>query len=456
MFVKLGLIFSVLSFLNVQTGWAQQQGNMKGKKKENYLFKDTRKPIAKGMKLGIWFQGRIINYEQPPAFQTATGKNLPTSGNFTDSYIRRLRFILAGQFFKNWKYVTQIAAGPLGEFETPDKNLRLLDAFVAYTRFKQAHLLVGREKIFFSRPFSDRLPYWKNAILPLAQRTVLLGMAGAYKQLYPDVALKAVGGSNNENALKGLPLKDAYRIAQDPGGRATGAVLEGFLLKGYVNYKAGIYNAWRDGERSIMSSQNPGYLKLLQFQINPWKIENTSLLGYQGNYMGQGKHLSLSITFYQQNHLIEGKGLNSLYDTKYNSNGLALDLAGNYKAFNLSAEYLNVKLTHISILSSTTGYLPEGSYPEMQMKTWWIQSGYMFPFQLGKGKLQLMAMQEHYNPDAQNNYKMNPLNLTHVALNYYLFHQIARVTAEYIFVNNTVTYQNTNQFILQLNMALWK
>lgn len=270
------------------------------------------------------------------------------------------------------------------------------------------------------------------------------------------MALKAIGGHNNKNALKGLPLKFAYRIDQEPGGRATGGVLEGFLFHGYINYKAGIYNAWRDGGRSNTSYQKPGYLKLFQLQINPWKIENTSLLGYQGNYLGQGRHLSLSITFYQQNHMIEGKGLNGLYDTKYNSTGLSLDLAGNYKAFNLSAEFMKVNLTHISILASTSGYLPVGIYPEMQMKTWWIQSGYMFPFSIGKGKLQLMVMQEHYNPDAQDNYKMDPLNLTHIALNYYLFHRFARITAEYVFLNNTNTHQNDNQLILQLNMALWK
>ena len=132
---------------------------------------DTRKVIAKGMKLGVWFQGRFVSIQQDNPFLATTGQSFKTDGNINNVYVRRLRLLLAGKFYGSWKYVLHIAAAPLGKYETPNKTFRLLDAMVAYTKYKQATLLLGREKIFYSRPFSDRLPYWKNAIFPLAERT---------------------------------------------------------------------------------------------------------------------------------------------------------------------------------------------------------------------------------------------------------------------------------------------
>lgn len=144
---KIILISLLLFFIFPQNVLAKGQKDKKEKAK-NQIQNDSRKNIAKGMKLGIWFQGRVVNYNQASVFQTATGKTLNTTGNFTDCYVRRLRLLLAGKFFGEWKYVAQIAAGPVGEYETPNKNLRLLDAFVAYTRYKQATLLLGRKKYF--------------------------------------------------------------------------------------------------------------------------------------------------------------------------------------------------------------------------------------------------------------------------------------------------------------------
>jgi len=417
---------------------------------------DARKVIAKGMKLGVWFQSRFVSIGQDNPFISTTGKSFSPDGNLNNFYIRRLRLLLAGKFYGSWKYVIQIAAAPVGKYETPNKTLRLLDAMVAYTKYKQATLLLGREKIFFSRPFSERLPLWTNAILPLAERTSLLGLASAYKELYPSVAIKAVGSLDNKPALKGIPLKFAYRVDQDPGARAVGGLLKGILFKGYFDYKVGVYNAWRDGLRSATSYGAPGYLRLVQIQFNPWREPNTSLLGYQGNHFGRGKHLSIGGTYYAQNNVIEGKGLNGTYDTRHNTVGYTLDLAGHYEKISFRAEYMDVKNNEINILSTTSGFLPTGTYPDMELKTWWLQAAYLFPVKLGPGRPQLAVLQEHYNPDAQNNYKMDEVNLTHFTLNYYLHDRFARFTLEYVLNNEKDNPHKSNEFIAQFAMALWK
>ena len=417
---------------------------------------DTRKVIAKGMKLGVWFQSRFVSIQQDNPFLATTGQSFKTDGNINNFYVRRLRLLLAGKFYGSWKYVVHIAAGPVGRYETPNKNLRLLDVLVAYTKFKQATLLLGQEKIFFSRPFSDRLPFWKNAIFPMAERTTLLGLAGAYKDLYPSTAIKAIGGSNNKPALKGIPLKFAYRIDQNPGGRAVGALLKGEIFKGYFDYKVGLYNAWRDGLRSTTGYGAPGYLKLVQINFNPWRNTNTSLLGYQGNYFGRGKHLSIGGTWYTQNNVIEGKGLNGIYDTRHNTTGYTLDLAGNYHHFSFAAEYMDVKNNKIDVLSTTTGFLPTGKYPDMELKTWWVQAAYLLPVKVGPGTPEFAVLYEHYNPDAQHNYNMDEINLTHFTLNYYLHDRFARFTLEYVLNNEKNNPHRSNQFIAQFAMALWK
>jgi len=425
-------------------------------KQLSFNKKDTRKVIAKGMKLGVWFQSRFVSTQQDNSFTSSTGQNFATGGNVNNVFVRRLRLLIAGKFYGNWKYVLHIATAPLGKYETPNKTFRFLDVLVAYTKYKQAKLLLGREKIFFSRPFSERLPYWNNAIFPLAERTTFLGLAGAYKNLYPSVAIKAIGGNNNKPALKGIPIKFAYRIDQDPGARATGALLEGKLFKGYFDYKAGIYNAWRDGLRSSTCYETPGYLKLIQIQFNPLKNTNTSLLGYQGNYFGKGKHLSFGGTWYSQNNIIEGKGLNGTYDTKHNTEGYTLDLAGNYRNTSFRAEYMDVKNNKIDILSTTNNFLPTGNYPDMELKTWWVQAAYLFSAHIGPGKPEIAILQEHYNPDSQKNYNMDTLNLTHFTLNYYLNNRFARFTFEYVVNNEKNNIHHSNQFIAQFAMALWK
>jgi len=417
---------------------------------------DTRKVIAKGMKIGVWFQSRFVSTQQDKLFASTTGKSFQTDGNINNVYVRRLRLLIAGKFYGNWKYVVKIAAGPLGRYETSNKNLRLLDVMVAYTKYKQATLLLGREKIFYSRPFSERLPYWTNAIFPLAERTTFLGLAGVYKKLYPSVAIKAIGGNNNKPALKGIPLKFAYRIDQNPGARAVGALLEGELFNGYFDYKVGIYNAWRDWLRSTAGYGAPGYLKLVQIQFNPWRDTNTSLLGYQGNYFGRGKHFSIGGTWYAQNNVIEGKGLNGTYDTQHNTLGYTLDLSGNYRVLSFAAEYMDVKNDKINILSTTTDYLPKGAYHDMELKTWWLQAAYLFPVKVGPGTPQFAILYEHYNPDVRNNYNMDALSLTHFTLNYYLHDRFARFTLEYVINNEKNNPHRSNQFIVQLEMALWK
>ena len=444
------LIFGMLILLVSLTA------NVSAQNKKLFEQKDTRKVIAKGMKLGVWFQTRFVSTQQDNPFLSTTGKSLPSDGDINNAYVRRLRLLLAGKFYGNWKYVLHIAAAPLGKYETPDKTFRLLDAMVAYTKYKQATLLLGREKIFFSRPFSDRLPFWKNAVFPLAEKTTFLGLAGAYKELYPSVAIKAVGGSNNKLALKGIPLKFAYRIDQDPGGRAVGGLLKGELFKGYFDYKVGIYNAWRDGLRSATNYGTPGYLKLVQVQFNPWRNTNTSLLGYQGNYFGRGKHFSIGGTWYSQNNVIEGKGLNGIYDTKHNTLSYTLDMEGNYHHFSFAAEYMNVKNNKIDILSTTTGFLPTGNYPDMELKTWWIQAAYISPINIGPGRPQLAILYEQYNPDARHNYNMDKINLTHFTLNYYLHDRFARFTLEYVVNTEKNNPHRSNQFIAQFAMALWK
>ena len=418
--------------------------------------KDTRKVIAKGMKLGVWFQSRFVFTKQDNPFISTTGKSFKTDGNINNAYVRRIRLLLAGKFYGDWKYVLHIATAPLGKYETANKTFRFLDAMVAYTKYKEATLLLGREKIFYSRPFSERLPYWTNAIFPLAERTTFLGLAGAYKNLYPSVAIKSVGGYNNKPALKGIPLKYAFRIDQDPGGRAIGSLLEGVLFKGYFDYKLGIFNAWGDGLRNTTGYGTPGYLKLVQFQFNPWRESNTSLLGYQGNHFGRGKHLSIGGTYYSQDNVIEGKDLNGTYDTKHNTAAYTLDLAGHYKHISFRAEYMDVKNNKINILSTTTGFLPVGHYPDMELKTWWIQGAYLLPVKIAPGTPEFAVLHEYYDPDAQKNYNMGKLSLTHFTLNYYLHDRFARFTLEYVLNNENGTSHKSNQFIAQFAMALWR
>ena len=436
----------------------------------------TRK-IANKMRLGIWIQTRYAHLEQPDKVKIFNGRDIKTNGTINNFYIRRLRFLFAGKFLDHWRFTIHTGLAPVGKYKTDDKKLRIFDAFVAYDKYKYATFLIGREKIFFGRPFSERLPYWQNIVFPLAEKSMFLGLAGVLKELYPDVAFKLMANA---------PLQFAYRIDQAPGARAPGVVMQGFLANGHFDYKLGIYNAWRDGVRSVTNKDGsgyPGFLKLARVQYNIWPEANPKLLGYKGNHFGKGKHFTIGGSYYTQNDIVQERSFNdkatptygNRYDAKYDAEGYTIDMSGHKGGISWRAEYMNVKNKNIEIMNSIspiTGTIPppfqDGMRKDLELKSWWIQGAYLFNKNIGVGRPEIAIMYENFDPDAQGNYRAKFDNtgklvkggsdvwkLTHVTLNYYFCGEFCKFSIEYINVKEKYQDHKNDQILAQLVFAFF-
>ncbi len=436
----------------------------------------TRK-IAHKMRLGIWIQGRYAHIQQPDTIKIFNGADIKTNGTIDNFYIRRLRFLFIGKFLDNWRFTIHTGLAPVGKYKTDDKKLRIFDAFVAYTKWKYATFLIGREKIFFGRPFSERLPYWHNIVFPLAEKSMFLGLAGVLKELYPDIAFKLMAGA---------PLPFAYRIDQAPGARAPGVVMQGFLANGHFDYKLGLYNAWRDGLRGITNSDGVGYpefLKLVRVQYNIWPEANPKLLGYKGNHFGRGKHFTIGASYYSQNDIIQKREFKdpatpvygNLYSAKYDAEGYTVDFSGHKGAFTWRGEYMNVKNKNIQIFNSISpiaGTIPppfrDGAKKDLELKAWWLQFAYLFPKKVLFGRPEIAVMYEYFDPDAQGNYRpkfdsdgnlikggSDVWKLFHITLNYYFYQEFAKFSIEYIKVKEKYQDHKNDQILAQLVFAFF-
>lgn len=425
----------------------------------------TRK-IADKMRLGIWFQGRYEYKQQEDQITLFNGKAQKTNGDINNMYIRRLRFLFIGKFLDNWRFTIHTGFAPVGKYKTPDRTFRIFDAFVAYTKWTQATFLIGRQKIFFGRAFSERLPYWNNIVFPLAEKSMFLGLGGVLKELYPDTAFKIMGNA---------PLNKAYRIDQAPGARASGIVMQGFLANGHFDYKLGVYNAWRDGDRGIWNKDGAGYpnfLYLARVQFSPWPEANPKLLGYKGNHFGKGKHLTFGLGGYTQKNIVTTREFSdptaptygNSYLARYDANGYTLDISGHYKLFTFRAEYMNVKNKNINIANSTLSqpFWSDGRKKDMELKSWWVQGAYLFPKDIGPGRPEFAILYEKFDPDAQGNYRAKNgkggsdiWTLTHFTLNYYFCGEFCKFSLEYIKVDEKYQSHKNDQIIAQLVFAFY-
>ena len=445
----------------------------------------TRK-IANKMRLGIWFQGRYEYKQQEDKITLFNAKPQKTNGDINNMYVRRLRFLFAGKFLDNWRFTIHTGFAPVGKYKTPDKNFRIFDAFVAYTKWTQATFLIGREKIFFGRAFSERLPYWNNIVFPLAEKSMFLGLGGVLKELYPDTAFKLMGHA---------PLNTAYRIDQAPGARAPGVVMQGFLANGHFDYKLGVYNAWRDGGRGIVNKDGAGYpdfLYLARVQFSPWPEANPKLLGYKGNHFGKGKHLTFGIGGYTQKGIVYHRAFSDptsptyggSSDIKYDAQGYTLDVSGHYKNFTFRAEYMNVKNKNINIINANTPstttwaglpagqqnkltntFFTTGPKGDMELRSWWVQGAYLLPKDIGPGRPEFAILYEKFDPDAKDNYRPGSFKaggsgsdvwtLTHFTVNYYFCGEFCKFSVEYIKVDEKYQDHKNDQILAQLVFAFY-
>jgi hypothetical protein len=320
--------------------------------------------------LQVWAQQR--------GYRSATN-----SGDIFQTFLRRNRITLSGQYNDVVGYYAQIDAGNDGKDGNNNRSTYYRDAYITMDYTDAARFIVGRFKNTFSR-------------------------------------------ENLEACLQPLTLDRAEVIAFTPfaGSRDTGAAMWGNLADAAFQYRFMIANG-RQGPDVAKASPR------MTLRVHWSPLDPEYDYGYNGTYLGTKHVFTLGMAYdYQpnvayadsttQSDMVDysGKTVDVFWETPTASG--TYTLSGAYFDYDTGNAINNVN--HDSALPVTS-----------QMKADYVKGGYLFPEKVGIGRLQLFARFENAN------YAYTATNLdrtwSSVGANYYIDGQRLKVTAEFAQIN---------------------
>ncbi|OPX20861.1 MAG: hypothetical protein BZ151_01730 [Desulfobacca sp. 4484_104] len=335
---------------------------------ENFIEKHKLKA---GLRMQAWYQ-----FMEDGKAAGAGRKDLD------DFMLRRFYFYLQGEAFPGFGFFAHIAGDRLGQdgLDQPSVGLgtsiAVRDAWVYYKLGEPLTIQLGRMYIPFTRNYGTTSTF---GLLPL------------------ELAF-------NQGGVRG------GIFYYSKVGRDDGVVLWGNPWGGLIQYRLGVF----DG---VEGAANPDDNLRLAGRLSLSLLEPETSWFNQGTYLGQKKVLSLGTGFDYQNNLT----LNNRPDE--NNLGWTVDLFFDHPigkgALTAEAAYINVKN-----MTQTLGYSWLTAGEDAQM--FYIQGGYLLPWQLGPGKLQPYCRYERLfvknRPDTY---------FPSFGLNYYLKGQKAKLSVDW-------------------------
>ena len=317
--------------------------------------------------LQIWHQSR--------GYTSAT--NPSTS---TDTFLRRTRLALSGQYNDMVGFYAQLEAGGGGHGSDDDRSVYFRDAYVTFDYSDELRFIVGRVKNTFSR-------------------------------------------ENLEACLEPLTLDRAEVLSYTPfaGTRDMGLAVWGNLMDAKVQYRLMV----ADGREGQYVPKNRPRITA-RVHVSLWDPEFS--YGYLGTYLGTQKVLTIGAAYDTQRDVGYGNYLSrsDIKDYKAWTVDAFMELPTAAGVFTASAAAFNY---------DTGGAFGQSPDPALgansDLEGYYVKAGYMAPGKVGPGRLQVFGRHEKLDYGVRTGlaeYFDNTWNS--VGFNYYIDGQRLKITGE--------------------------
>ncbi|HMM86593.1 selenite/tellurite reduction operon porin ExtI [Azohydromonas sp.] len=308
-----------------------------------------------------------------------TSSTNPSSSS--DTFLRRNRLALTGQYNDMIGFYAQLEAGGDGRGGDNDRSVYWRDAYVTFDYSDALRFIVGRVKNTFSR-------------------------------------------ENLEACLEPLTLDRAEVLSYTPfaGTRDMGAVVWGNLMDAKLQYRLMVADG-REGQ--YVPKGKPRVTA--RVHVSLWDPEFS--YGYLGTYLGTQKVLTIGASYDTQSDVAYGNYLSrsDIKDYKARTIDAFMELPTSSGVYTASAAVFDY---------DTGGAFGQSPDPALSvnsdLKGHYLKAGYMLPNKLGPGRLQLFARHEKLDYGVKTGnaeYFDNTWN--GVGFNYYIDGQRVKITGEF-------------------------
>jgi len=335
-------------------------------------------------------QGSLtINYELQIWSQMRDYRSDAVAGDSYDTFLRRNRITLMGQYNDYVGFYAQIEAG------NDSKD--------------------GQD---------DRPTYYRDAYLTIDWSDALRVIAGRFKNTF--------SRENLEACLEPLTL-DRSLISYTPfgGSRDTGVALWGNLADASLQYRLMVADG-REGSDNI-PEDNPRFTARIHYSV----FDPEYAYGYRGTYLGSQHVLTIGAAYdYQANAVYANlSGREDPRDYSAWTVDLFYEQPTALGTFTFSSAYFEYSvdgaLTEDPVLADTS--VPANA----ELEAYYVKAGYLLPGKVGSGRLQFFA--RHDSSDyIRNDSFDNDLNAA--GFNYYFNGQQVKLTFEYADVQYDENY----------------
>ena len=318
-----------------------------------------------------------INYAVQIWHQNREYTSPTNDGDVFDTFLRRNRITLLGQYNDYVGFYAQLEAGNDSKGGNDNRSVFYRDAYLTLDYSDAVRFIVGRYKNTFSR-------------------------------------------ENLEACLEPLTLDRGESLPYTPygGTRDTGGTIWGNLGDAMFQYRLSVSDG-REDEYVVKSSPR------ITGRVHVSLLDPEYSYGYRGTYLGTQKVLTIGAAVDSQANIAYGDYANKTDPKDYQA--YTYDIFFEYPfsvgTVTASAAYFDY---------SIDGY-PVNPDPEMSLWTertgGYVKAGYMFPEPLGMGRLQLFAKGEEIDYDVSTGFSDQTWNA--VGANYYINGQKLKVTFEY-------------------------
>lgn len=320
-----------------------------------------------------------LNYELQVWSQYRDFRSAVNDGTSYDTFLRRNRITLLGQYNDYVGFYAQIEAGNESRYGADERSVYYRDAYVTFDWSDSVRFIAGRFKNTFSR-------------------------------------------ENLEACLEPLTL-DRGLISYTPfgGTRDTGLALWGNVADARFQYRFMIADG---NEGANVPRDNPRFTARVHY--SPFDPEFS--YGYRGTYLGTQRILTLGAAFDYQADAVYADLVSRQDPRDYTAWTVDFFYEEPMEAgtLTLSGAYFDYSVD--GALRGDINRVDSSVSPTAEMKAFYLKGGWLFANRVGIGRLQLFARHERSDYDRADDYFDQRINA--VGANYYLDGQQVKFTVE--------------------------
>ena len=321
-----------------------------------------------------------LNYELQIWSQYRDFRSDEINGDSFDTFLRRNRVTLMGQYNDYLGFYAQLEAGNDSRAGEDDRSIFYRDAYLTFD-------------------WSDPLRF----------------MAGRFKQTFTR--------ENLEACLEPLTL-DRGMIAYTPfaGTRDTGVAMWGNLADARVQYRLMVADG-REGDE--VPSTNPRITARAHYSF----FSPEYSYGYRGTYLGTQRVLTIGAAYdYQKDAVYENlPGRQGAKDYSAWTADIFYEEPMDIGTLTFSAAYVDYSVD--GALKVDEAFRDTTVDPRAEMEGYYVKAGWLFPEPIGIGRLQLFARHESSDFDRLDDFFDQTTNA--IGANYYIDGQQLKLTFEY-------------------------